>query len=572
MSEKHARAVRFIWALIFGFALIVDLAATAYSLRSSYEYSVAFNELGLDYDVQDDGSILIGRLPGKGDKPPPLNLRITEINGSEVPPDATMASMSSLLKAAGPTAALKVRGPDGRLSELRQNRHPLKVSAEARKSWNLRIATRLGAGLFACSVLLLCSILLALRRPTDPVAMIFAVVFALMAPSVDPAIQLWMWTGYGWMEDVLSDSWYYLLLIALAVFPDGVFVPRFLRWLFVASLPLVAFLTLPQVNSTLQVLLGVGVLLLLLAGQFVRYRRLQAGIEKQQIKWAAFGFATGFILLLIAFTMVAFIPEDSSQQNPLFNLATLVFFSLGMAMIPLGLLVALIRFRLWEADTVITRSAAYAVVTLIVGVVWAASSDLVKLVVEQVLGRQSEAGATTVGAVIAAGIFSPTQSLVLGWTRKRFGGPLDRMRGASARLKKWALTETPAEVATRALAIIDDVMHPSASAIVLDTALSRELVAARNVSSADDPELVEKLTLADEESSVGMLLMGRRSDGNRYNRQQLEAVEELIPSLAEALRIARSQHSRESVMQQKLEEMAARLAQLEGGGQKPKPA
>jgi hypothetical protein len=374
------------------------------------------------------------------------------------------------------------------------------------------------------------------------------------------------------MEDVLSDTWYYLLLIALAVFPDGVFVPRFLRWLFVASLPLVAFLTLPDVNATLQVLVAVGVLLLLLGGQYIRYRRLQTGIEKQQIKWAAFGFAGGFILLLIAFTMVAFIPDDASQQNPLFNLATLVFFSLGIAMIPLGLLVALTRFRLWEADTVITRSAAYAVVTLVVGVVWAASSDLVKLIIEQVIGRESQAGATTVGAVIAAGIFSPTQSLVLGWTRKRFGGPLERMRGAADRMKKWALTETPEEVAARALAIIDDVMHPSASAIVLDTALSRELIAARDVSSADDPELVEKLALTDEEGPVGTLLLGRRSDRNRYSRQQLEAVDELVPSLAEALRIARSHHSRASDMQQRLDEMAARLAQLEGGGAKPKPA
>jgi hypothetical protein len=112
-------------------------------------------------------------------------------------------------------------------------------------------------------------------------------------------------------------------------------------------------------------------------------------------------------------------------------------------------------------------------------------------------------------------------------------------------------------------------MHPSASAIVLDTPLSRELVAGRNVASAEDPELIEKLSLADEESSVGTLLLGRRSDGTRYNRQQLEAIEEMIPALAEALRVARSHHSRESEMQQRLEEMAARLAQLEGGAPKP---
>ena len=120
-----------------------------------------------------------------------------------------------------------------------------------------------------------------------------------------------MWTGIRLDgRTCFSDSWYYLLLIALAVFPDGVFVPRYLRWLFVASLPLIAFLTLPQVDATVQVLVGVGVFLLLLGGQIVRYRRLQPGIERQQIKWAAFGFAAGLILLLIAFMMLGFHPED----------------------------------------------------------------------------------------------------------------------------------------------------------------------------------------------------------------------------------------------------------------------
>jgi hypothetical protein len=98
------------------------------------------------------------------------------------------------------------------------------------------------------------------------------------------------------------------------------------------------------------------------------------------------------------------------------------------------------------------------------------------------------------------------------------------------------------------------------------------MIAARDVTSSDDPELIEKIALSDDEGPVGTLLLGRRSDGNRYNRQQLEAVDEMIPSLAEALRIARSHYSRESSMQQRLDEMAARLAQLEGGGAKPEPA
>jgi hypothetical protein len=569
MPGRRALAFRYFWLALFGFAVVVVALATAYTLRAQYSYFPTFAQLGLDYDVGDNLQVS-AELRRPGQQSVRVSGTIVSIGNKPVPPGAVLGEVADRLEAAkGSTVAVKIRQADDRVVELQQQRRSVQVSAGEREARNFRIATRLGMGLFACAVLLLCSLLLGLRRPDDPVAMLFATVFALMAATVDPAVQMWLWTGLGWVEDVLASAWFYLLLIALAVFPDGVFVPRFLRWMVIAAIPLTIFASLPQVDATLQVLVAVGVLLALLTGQVIRYRRLPPGIERQQIKWAAFGFAAGFILLMVAFIMVAFIPDDASQHDPLFNLATLVLFSLGVATIPLGLLVALTRFRLWEADTVITRSAAYAVVTVIVGVVWAASSDLVKLVITEVIGRESEAGATTVGAIIAAGIFAPTQSAVLGWTRKRFGGPMDRIEGAAQRLKSWGLTETPAEVASRALSIIEEAVHPAQAAVLLYLPEGTEMVAARSVESKDDRRLLERLTLADEAGPVGELRLGRRSDGNRYNRQELEAVRQLVPHLADALRVARGRHSREAMLQQQIEAMAMRLAHLEGGTPKP---
>ncbi len=185
------------------------------------------------------------------------------------------------------------------------------------------------------------------------------------------------------------------------------------------------------------------------------------------------------------------------------------------------------------------------------------------------MGSDSQAGATAVSALIAAGIFSPTQSVALGWTRRRFSGPLDRIKGAAERLKKWGLTETPDEIATRALSLIDETIHPAAAVIAVDTPRGPELLAARGAERLDDPRLIDRLTLADEESKVGELLLSRRSDGNRYNRHELEAVRAILPALADSLRVAGSRHSLESTMQLRLEEMAARLAQLEGRAAKP---
>lgn len=558
--------------LAFGFSVLAVVVSTVFILRTAYELQPTFETVGLDFDVlTDDGDVVIGTA-GPADAPGriPITSTLIAVDGRAISPDAQFSAVAEALRnAPGPVVTVALRQPDGKVLVLNQQRREIVHTPAELRDRDFRVAVRLGAGLLACGVLLLCSCLLALRRPGDPVAMLFAFAFAGMAATIDPAIQMWIWTRQTVVLDVVGSLYFYCLLLAFATFPDGVFVPRWTRWLIPLGIPVAMLVSLPGIDEDFQGLLAVGTLAPLLAGQILRFRRLEPGIERQQIKWAAFGFASGLILIAAALALVTMIPDDPALQVPLVNLVGLLLFSLGMAAIAVGLLVALTRFRLWEADTVITRSAAYAVVTLIVGVVWAASSDLVKLVITEVMGRESEAGATTVGAIIAAGVFSPTQSAVLGWTRKRFGGPLARIEGAAQRLKTWGLSETPHEIATRFIDIIDEAIHPSAAAVVLDTVVEAEMVAARHVRSADDRKLVEKLVLADEEGSVGHLLLGRRSDGNRYNKQELEAVRQLIPHLADALRVARSRHSREAVLQQQLEAMAARLAQLEGSAPKP---
>jgi hypothetical protein len=569
IPDRWARWLRFLWVLLFGLSVLTVVVSTLYAVRASYSIQPIIAQFGLDFEISSDGELTVGTLARQGQAPEvPVTAKVVAVDGKPVARDLQIAEFADLLtQAPGPNVKVTLQQPSGQTISLIKTRNDALIAGQ----WDrdLRIWARLSMALLACTALLACSVLLALRRPNDPVAMMLAFAFVLMTAAIDPPMQFWLWTNQDVMIDILSVFFFYLLLVSLAAFPDGVFAPGFLRWLIPLGIPISILASIPDIDEDLQGIIGVGSLIGVVAAQFFRFRREPPGIVRQQIKWAGFGFGAGLLLIMGAVILAAAMGDDPSKYTPLMSLAVLLLFSSGMAAMALGLLVALTRFRLWEADTVITRSAAYAVVTLVVGVVWAASSDLVKLVITEVMGRESEAGATTVGAIIAAGVFSPTQNAVLGWTRRHFGGPLDQIRDSAKRLKSWGLTEAPEEVATRALAIIDQAVHPNASAIVLDTAMSQELIAAREVTSADDPRLIERLTLADEETSVGTLLIGRRSDGNRYNRQELEAIREIIPSLAEALRVSRGRYSRESSMQEKLDEMAARLAQLEGGAPKP---
>ncbi|GAA4758482.1 hypothetical protein GCM10023264_28560 [Sphingomonas daechungensis] len=572
LPDRWANLLRPLWMILFGLAILTVIISTIYAVRATYWMQPVIYQYGLDFDVTTEGDLKVGTYAPPGEKPAvPLTSTVVAIDGTAVPADYQVSQFAKRLdQAQGKPVKVTLVQPNGRKLELSQQKHRITSDPAAVRDRDLRVAARLVTALLACTALLVCGLLLALRRPNDPVAMLLAFAFVGMVATIDPPMQLWLWTNQDYMIDILGAVFFYLLLIALASFPDGVFVPRVLRWLIPLGIPLTCFVSFPDIDEDVQGIVGLVALLGVLGSQFIRFRREPEGIVRQQIKYAGFGFAAGILLVLAALIVAASMGDDPSGYTPLMSLVVLLLFSTGMAAMAVGLLVALTRFRLWEADTVITRSAAYAVVTLIVGVVWAASSDLVKLVITEVMGHDSEAGATTVGAIIAAGVFSPTQSAVLGWTRKHFGGPLDQIHDAAKRLKSWGLTESPEEVATRALSMIDQAAHPAASAIVLDTAMGHELIAAREVTSADDPKLVEKLVLEDEESSVGTLLIGRRSDGNRYNKQEIDAIREIIPSLAEALRVARGRFSRESAMQQRMEEMAARLAQLEGG--QPKPA
>lgn len=569
LSDRLAKALHAAWTLLFGLAMLTVVVSAIYAFRASYWVQPVIEEFGLDFYVTTDGKLVVGTAAGS--KPAlPVESKVVAIDGRPVSHGLKVAAFAELLdEAPGPGVTVSLMQPSGQVQMLDLRRTAINHSESAEQARNLRIWARLAAGLLACGVLLGCSLLLAFRRPNDPVAMLLSIAFIGLAATVDPPLQLWLWTDLAIVLDVVGAILFYCLLIALATFPDGVFVPRFLRWLVPLGIPIAILVSLSDIDEDVQGILGMTVLTAVLLSQIVRFRRERDGIARQQIKWAGFGFAAGFCLILSAVILAAALGDDPSQYTPIISLVVLLLFSTGMTAVALGLLIALIRFRLWEADTVITRSAAYAVVTLIVGIVWAASSDLVKLIITEVMGRESEAGATTVGAIIAAGIFSPTQSAVLGWTRRRFGGPLDQIRDSAKRLKSWGLTETPDEIANRALELIDRAVHPVASAILLDMHSGPHLAVCRNSSSADDPRLIEQLPLTDEGSSVGSLLIGRRSDGNRYNRQELEAIQQLVPYLAEALRVARGRLSREDMMQRRLDEMAARLAQIEGTAPKP---
>lgn len=580
VSSRWHALLRPVWLAVLALTILLDIAGTVWVLRDAYVHDLPVGRLGLVTQIENDGSVTVESQP-RADGPPdlPPMSRIVAIDGKPVPRDTPMWTLAERLERPDMArVALDVRTEDGKLVRRTLVADPANLvesGPSATIPRDFRIGLRVGISLLTCLALIACAALLYRRRARDPVALLLSFSFLLFAGTIDPPLILWMAVGMGDLFDVWSTLAWVLLVFALATFPDGRFVPRSLRWLLIV-VPLASVaLAIDETPMMLAAVVAFVLPLALIGSQVAKYRRFEPGIERQQLKWAAFGFGTGLVLLTAAFAIVEAMPASSPWQ-PLVGLLVLTLFECGFLAMAVGLLVSLIRFRLWEADRVISRSAVSAVVTLAVGVLWTLSMDLVKTVVEFSLGEENAMVSTIVGAVLAAGIFAPTQALAQRWAASRLGNDRERIAALAPRLVAWRATERPDEIGQRALASLASTAHISSGAILLDTPRGRSLLAARDVADPDllaapganpegDGRFVLKLPLEDEDGPVGVLLLGPRNDYNRYNSDELEGLRAIVEPLADALRGAQRRARETDSMQQMLSTVEERLARLEGG-------
>src|SRR5262249_3411783 len=117
-----------------------------------------------------------------------------------------------------------------------------------------------------------------------------------------------------WFAGALSIALY---ILVFSLFPNGRFVPTWLRWAIVALIPgvfwAVWFLFASSGDtekSFNQSGLGVAVVLLLvpMVAQVYRYRHVSTPVERQQTKWVVLGVIEGSLLGPVYFSLPIFFP------------------------------------------------------------------------------------------------------------------------------------------------------------------------------------------------------------------------------------------------------------------------
>jgi hypothetical protein len=145
-------------------------------------------------------------------------------------------------------------------------------------------------------------------------------------------------------------------------------------------------------------------MLVSLAAQVASYRR-SSGERRQQLKWLLGGFAAGLAGLVLGITL-----RGSGLWGVVGHVAILAVFA-----VPVSMGVAILKYRLYDIDRVLSRTLAYAIVTgLLIGVY----AGLV-LLTQQVL-RFSSPVAVAASTLAAAALFNPVRRRVQHAVDRRF--------------------------------------------------------------------------------------------------------------------------------------------------------
>jgi hypothetical protein len=248
--------------------------------------------------------------------------------------------------------------------------------------------------------------------------------FGVVGGSASPP-----WPGAS-LASALTDVWFIApFVIALIgvplVFPDGRLPSRRFRlvaWVTGAGMVMqarnglgVLMPGLADLDAIEGVLNVVSVLALIFAfggagvALWVRFRRGDR-VQRQQVKW---------LLAAVGVAVVAFPPAMVlGSSDSLLDVAFWLVGFLAYLALPIAIAIAILRYRLYDIDRIISRTIAYAVVTITLAVVFAGAILLFEAVLVPLTGANTVAVAAS--TLVVAALFQPLRRRVQALVDRRF--------------------------------------------------------------------------------------------------------------------------------------------------------
>jgi hypothetical protein len=424
------------------------------------------------------------------------------------------------------------------------------------------------------------------RKPEDLISSVLSLAILLTIAAEQPSAGFLTFVLHlpGWAHRLLYDVGNICLLAGVLLFPFGQLRPR------TVIVPLLLLPTLFLLEGEWYRAVFMLFMAVAVATLFARLRDTPPGDARQQIKWALFGFSGYTAFLAAALAADSFKLQVGSFGSQLL-LELLGGFSFGLAFLclQLGLMIALLRFRLYDAEVVISRSATFALVTVFIGGIFAGSNEAVKVFIQGLYGPDAGQSPGIFAAAIATVLVNPAQERIQRWSEQRFQRNLVRLRDdlppflrelrESASIQE-LLAETLKRIetgvrTTRMAVLVDGVVAASRGIEPksvrrwlkgFDPASCRDALC--STSDKTFPVRVPLHTGADDGDWIGWLLVGPRPDGSLLSKDEQNALVDVAAPVTRAVRIVTRREVRESALLRRIEAIEANLSK---GSVRPAP-
>jgi hypothetical protein len=318
------------------------------------------------------------------------------------------------------------------------------------------------------------------RRSDDWMAMLFSVQMLTSLAFSTRSLSA-LEHAYPAVQGPVHFIWllsFILTIVTLYLFPDGRFVPRFTRLLAVFAVVLVVFspglpeglLKLPRAPEGISVwhwrVAVLGLLALWSTGvlaQVYRYRHVSGLVERQQAKWVMF--ILGCFLTIIS---LGFVLPGLFLKLPNVWFAAVLLASVPFAIaLPISIAFAILRYRLYDIDRIISRTLSYALLTGLLACVYVA----LVLILGQLfggIGAEPPSWAVAAATLVVAALFQPARRRIQAVVDQRFNrrkyNAAKTVEAFSARLRdELDLGALSAEL----LAVAHQTMQPTTAALWL---------------------------------------------------------------------------------------------------------
>lgn len=319
--------------------------------------------------------------------------------------------------------------------------------------------------IFSCLLWAGIGILLFWRKSNEWIALIFSlqcITQGVIGPngflSSLPTHSVWQVLASS--VDTLDTA---LLWLVLALFPNGRFVPRWTKWAAIVYSTIYIIVNYaPVLNDPNSPIGGLFFFLTsgsLLGAQLYRYIRVSSPVERQQTKWIVFSL-TIIIAVQFGFAIPLLFLPALDRVGSLYLMLNNTVDVLVLLIAPPAIAIALLRYRLWDADALINRALVYGILTALLVLVYIGLVFSLGTLMSGIVGSSNLA--LIISTLISASLFQPLRRSIQRTIDRRFyRRKYDAAKTIAAFTARLRNDLDPDQLSLHLLATVQETMQPS---------------------------------------------------------------------------------------------------------------